>query len=204
MKHISRDLRRPPPPRVEFCCRRAQQQTRHRRPRSSTSTWSPCPPAHLRRTRLPCLAQSATSAADSRRAEQPKPLSAQWLAWRAVRNVALAATCGAACLSLACSIQASAPFAAASLTFRSAAQTGSVVALIMLLRMEGTRTPSLLQWQHASSVMARQLRFLVSRAAGSCQECGGLHTLAGADHLAVRRAHLARRLMLACFRSHRP
>ena len=171
MKQISRDLRRPPPPRVDICCRRALQQTRHRIPHSGASSWSPCSPAHLRRTRLLRLAQSATSAADSRRAEQPKPLLAQWLAWRAVRNVALAATCGAACLSLACSIQTSAPFAAASLTFRSAAQTGSA-ACCHHAGPHGGRPHHLSQWQRTVFVLWRQLRLFVSRVAGSCQKCG--------------------------------
>ena len=128
MKCACQKLNRPPPPRAEACCPRGQQQIRYHRFHSNAATCLRCPPAVFRRgRRSPCLAQFATPAVDSRCTAQPKPLLAQWHAWRVVRSVGLAATCCAACLSLAFTMQTSAPFAAASLTFRSAAQTGTAL-----------------------------------------------------------------------------
>ena len=132
MQHVCIDGLKPnashthaPPPRSPNLGRRGLQQEWHYALQSSAATCLQRRAPRIRtRRQAPCLAHSANPAAVSTSAEQPK--LAQQLCWRAVRRVAGAAACCTACFSLASSMQASAPFAAASLTFRSAAQTGSV------------------------------------------------------------------------------
>ena len=131
MKHVCRDGLRPsagpthaPPPRSRNFSRRALQQRWHFTLQSSAATCLRKPVAQvMTRWQAPCLAHAASPAAIGCYPEQQQ--LAQQLRWRVVRKVAWAAACCAACVSLASSMQAAAPFAAASLTFRSAAQTGA-------------------------------------------------------------------------------
>ncbi len=145
MKHVCSDVVRPspgpthaPPPRSRNFSRRALQHRWHFTLQSSAATCLRQRPAQLRtRWQAPCLAHAANPGAASSYSEQPK--LAQLLCWRVVRRVAWAAACCTACVSLASSMQAAAPFAAASLTFRSAAQTGArpLHATVQSLRQAG-------------------------------------------------------------------
>lgn len=180
--------------------------------------FGPSPPSasRLRQQRCPWTARpvTASAAASASAVSEAEPPRSPW---PRIRKLALTAGCCIAWLYVASTFQSSSPFAAISLGFRSAAQTGEWKSKLPVLNMECRPTffsqctractrpipgargllLSILCSKHSWWLVFCPLRHR-SALAGVCSGLRGaftsggagfgagvLHTLAGADHLAV-------------------